>query len=56
VNIDAMYQRGDTQHMLLEMNELRSQQIEIRGIAEMLWIIRILTLRNISSDIAGRIW
>ena len=37
VNIDAMYQRGDTQHMLLAMNELRHQQIEIRGIAEMLW-------------------
>lgn len=37
VNMDAMYQRGDTQHMLLAMNELRSQQIEIRGIAEMLW-------------------
>ncbi|MEN6534249.1 MAG: glycosyl hydrolase 115 family protein [Bryobacteraceae bacterium] len=37
VNIDAMFKRGDTQHMLLAMNELRSQQIEIRGIAEMLW-------------------
>ncbi len=37
VNMDAMYQRGDTQHMLLAMNELRHQQIEIRGIAEMLW-------------------
>ncbi len=37
VNIDAMHQRGDTQHMLLAMNELRHQQIEIRGIAEMLW-------------------
>ena len=35
--MDAMYQRGDTQHMLLAMNELRHQQIEIRGIAEMLW-------------------
>jgi hypothetical protein len=37
VNMDAMFQRGDTRHMLLAMNELRSQQIEIRGIAEMLW-------------------
>ncbi len=37
VNMDAMFQRGDTQHMLLAMNELRAQQIEIRGIAEMLW-------------------
>ncbi|MDD4778852.1 MAG: glycosyl hydrolase 115 family protein [Fermentimonas sp.] len=37
VNMDAMYERGDTQHMLLAMNELRSQQLEIRGIAEMLW-------------------
>jgi hypothetical protein len=37
VNMDAMYQRGDTQHMLLAMNELRHQQIELRGIAEMLW-------------------
>jgi hypothetical protein len=37
VNIDAMFQRGDTQHMLLAMNELRHQQLEIRGIAEMLW-------------------
>ncbi len=37
VNIDAMYRRGDTRHMLLAMNELRHQQIEIRGIAEMLW-------------------
>ncbi|MEN6557738.1 MAG: glycosyl hydrolase 115 family protein [Thermoguttaceae bacterium] len=37
VNIGAMHQRGDTQHMLLAVNELRHQQIEIRGIAEMLW-------------------
>ena len=37
VNIDAMFQRGDTQHMLLAMNELRHQQIEVRAIAEMLW-------------------
>lgn len=37
VNMDAMFQRGDTQHMLLAMNHLRHQQIEIRGIAEMLW-------------------
>jgi hypothetical protein len=37
VNMDAMFQRGDTRHMLLAMNELRSQQIEIRAIAEMLW-------------------
>jgi len=37
VNLDAMYQRGDTHHMLLAMNELRHQQIEIRAIAEMLW-------------------
>lgn len=37
VNMNAMYERGDTQHMLLAMNELRNQQIEIRGIAEMLW-------------------
>lgn len=37
VNMDAMYERGDTQHMLLAMNELRCQQLEIRGIAEMLW-------------------
>jgi hypothetical protein len=37
VNMDAMFQRGDTQHMLLAMNELRHQQLEIRGIAEMLW-------------------
>ncbi len=37
VNMDAMYQRGDTQHMLLAMNHLRHQQLEIRGIAEMLW-------------------
>jgi len=36
-NIDAMYQRGDTQHMLLAMNVLRPQQLEIRAIAEMLW-------------------
>jgi len=37
VNMDAMYERGDTQRMLLAMNELRHQQLEIRGIAEMLW-------------------
>ncbi len=37
VNMDAMFQRGDTQHMLLAMNELRHQQIEIRAVAEMLW-------------------
>jgi len=37
VNMDAMFERGDTQHMLLAMNELRHQQLEIRGIAEMLW-------------------
>jgi len=37
VNMDAMFQRGDTQHMLLAMNHLRHQQIELRGIAEMLW-------------------
>jgi hypothetical protein len=37
VNMDAMFQRGDTQHMLLAMNELRVQQLEIRGVAEMLW-------------------
>lgn len=37
VNMDAMFERGDTQHMLLAMNHLRHQQIEIRGIAEMLW-------------------
>lgn len=37
VNMDAMFQRGDTQHMLLAMNHLRHQQIEIRAIAEMLW-------------------
>ncbi len=37
VNMDAMFERGDTRHMLLAMNELRHQQIEIRGIAEMLW-------------------
>ncbi len=37
VNMDAMFERGDTQHMLLAMNELRHQQIEIRAIAEMLW-------------------
>lgn len=37
VNMDGMFQRGDTQHMLLAMNELRHQQIEIRAIAEMLW-------------------
>lgn len=37
VNMDAMFQRGDTQHMLLAMNHLRHQQIEIRGVAEMLW-------------------
>lgn len=37
VNMDAMYERGDTEHMLLAMNELRHQQIEIRAIAEMLW-------------------
>lgn len=37
VNMDAMYERGDTQHMLLAMNVLRPQQLEIRGIAEMLW-------------------
>ena len=37
VNMDAMYERGDTEKMLLAMNELRCQQLEIRGIAEMLW-------------------
>lgn len=37
VNLDAMYQRGDTRHMLLAINELRLQQLEIRGVAEMLW-------------------
>ncbi len=37
VNMDAMFERGDTRHMLLAMNELRHQQLEIRGIAEMLW-------------------
>lgn len=37
VNMDAMFQRGDTQHLLLAMNELRHQQLEVRGIAEMLW-------------------
>jgi hypothetical protein len=37
INIDAMYQRGDTQQMLLAINELRLQQLEIRGVAEMLW-------------------
>jgi hypothetical protein len=37
VNMDAMFVRGDTRHMLLAMNELRHQQLEIRGIAEMLW-------------------
>ena len=37
VNLDAMHQRGDVQHMLLAMNELRHQQIEIRAVAEMLW-------------------
>lgn len=37
VNMDAMFERGDTQHMLLAMNHLRHQQLEIRGIAEMLW-------------------
>lgn len=37
VNMDAMYERGDTTHMLLAMNSLRVQQLEIRGIAEMLW-------------------
>ncbi|GAA5219945.1 hypothetical protein GCM10025777_05750 [Membranihabitans marinus] len=37
VNMDAMYERGDTQHMLLAMNVLRPQQMELRGIAEMLW-------------------
>ena len=37
VNMDAMFQRGDTEHMLLAMNHLRHQQLEIRGIAEMLW-------------------
>ncbi|MEN6407390.1 MAG: glycosyl hydrolase 115 family protein [Thermoguttaceae bacterium] len=37
LNLGAMHQRGDTQHMLLAVNELRHQQIEIRGIAEMLW-------------------
>ncbi|MCL5742339.1 MAG: glycosyl hydrolase 115 family protein [Acidobacteria bacterium] len=36
-NLEAIFQRGDTHHMLLAMNELRSQQIEIRAIAEMLW-------------------
>jgi hypothetical protein len=37
VNVDAMYRKGDTQHMLLAMNELRLQQLEIRAMAEMLW-------------------
>lgn len=37
VNLDAMYQRGDTRHMLLAINELRLQQLEIRAVAEMLW-------------------
>ncbi len=37
VNMDGMYQRGDTQHMLLAVNEVRHQQTEIRAIAEMLW-------------------
>ncbi|MDD4192248.1 MAG: glycosyl hydrolase 115 family protein [Mangrovibacterium sp.] len=36
-NLDAMFERGDTQHILLAMNTLRQQQLEIRGIAEMLW-------------------
>ena len=37
VNMDAMFERGDTQHMLLAVNEVRHQQLEIRAIAEMLW-------------------
>jgi hypothetical protein len=37
VNMDAMFERGDTRHMLLAVNEVRHQQIEIRSVAEMLW-------------------
>jgi len=57
VNMDAMFQRGDTQHMLLAMNELRHQQIEIRGIAEMLWSYRAFDprayLKRYSADEFG---